>query len=101
MTAVLTLLACQDVRSNTPAPRAAEEEAPQKAAKPTEVSLEEAAALHKKGAGFFDANSERFRKKNGVVPGATLLASSARYDVASTLPADKDAPLVFYCSNRH
>lgn len=76
------------------------DEAPAEKQKWREVTVEEAAALHKSGAVFFDANNERFRKKHGIVPGATLLASSARYDVAKTLPKDKEAELVFYCSSR-
>ena len=47
-----------------------------------------------------DANDQEFREKNGVIPGARLLSSSGGYDPAKELPADKDAPLVFYCSNR-
>ena len=47
-----------------------------------------------------DANDPEFREKNGVIPGARLLGSSDGYDLQKELPADKDAPLVFYCSNR-
>lgn len=47
----------------------------------------------------FDANTKDVRKKYGVVPGATLLTSSSKYDPAKTLPADKATPLVFYCAN--
>jgi rhodanese-related sulfurtransferase len=46
-----------------------------------------------------DANTEDFRKDNGVIPGAILLTSSSKYDVAQ-LPADKNAKLVFYCTSR-
>ncbi len=48
----------------------------------------------------FDANTEEFRAQNGTVPGATLLADHDGYDCAKTLPADKNAPLVFYCTGR-
>ena len=47
----------------------------------------------------FDANPPDVRETEGVIPGAHLLSSSGHYDVASTLPADKNAPLVFYCHN--
>jgi len=46
----------------------------------------------------FDANDPEFRAKNGVIPGATLLASSHGFDL-KVLPANKATPLVFYCSN--
>lgn len=46
-----------------------------------------------------DANGEKTRKKDGVVPGAKLLSSASKYDVAKELPADKKTPLVFYCAN--
>jgi hypothetical protein len=48
----------------------------------------------------FDANTDGFRKKNGVVPGAKLLDDHDGYDCAKTLPEDKAAALVFYCSGR-
>ena len=47
-----------------------------------------------------DANDAEFREKNGVIPGAKLLSSSDHYDIQTELPADKNAPLVFYCSSR-
>ena len=47
-----------------------------------------------------DANDTEFRQKNGVIPGARLLSSSDKYDLRKELPANHDAPLVFYCSNR-
>src|SRR5580700_3755390 len=43
----------------------------------------------------FDANPPDVREEEGIVPGAHLLSSSGSYDVASTLPADKNTPLVF------
>lgn len=49
---------------------------------------------------ILDANDPEFREKNGVIAGAKLLSSFDRYDVQKELPASKDAPLVFYCSNR-
>lgn len=47
-----------------------------------------------------DANEPDVREKNGVIPGAKLLSSFNRYDIQKELPADKNAPLVFYCTNR-
>jgi rhodanese-related sulfurtransferase len=47
-----------------------------------------------------DANDVEFRQKNGVIPGARLLTSFKDYDLKKELPANHDAPLVFYCSNR-
>src|SRR5690348_6011868 len=48
---------------------------------------------------FVDANTADFRKENGVIPNAILLASSSQYDT-SVLPKDKAGALVFYCTNR-
>ena len=47
-----------------------------------------------------DANDLEFRQENGVIPGAKLLSSFKDYDLKKELPANHDAPLVFYCSNR-
>jgi len=46
-----------------------------------------------------DANTTDFRTANGVIPGAKLLTSFNRYDVAKELPQDKATALVFYCAN--
>ena len=46
-----------------------------------------------------DANSKGTRESAGVIPGAVLLTSSSKFDAAKELPADKGAPLVFYCAN--
>ena len=48
---------------------------------------------------IFDANNAKTRKKEGVIPGATLLSSYKEYDLKTVLPADKDSTLVFYCAN--
>ena len=56
-----------------------------------------ASALEKKEATPVDANSEETRK-GGVVPGAVLLTSSSRYEMAE-LPKEKDSHLVFYCGS--
>ena len=47
----------------------------------------------------YDANGQSTREDAGVIPGARLLSSSSKYDVAKELPADKKKPLVFYCAN--
>jgi ABC-type glycerol-3-phosphate transport system substrate-binding protein len=65
-----------------------------------ELTVAEAVAAHQAGAVFLDANTEDFRKSNGKVPGAVLLASYRDYDVKTALPQSKDTPLVFYCSNK-
>ena len=49
----------------------------------------------------FDANPPDVREEEGVIPGARMLSSSHGYDVASTLPPDKNTPLVFYCHNTY
>ena len=48
-----------------------------------------------------DANAPDFRAREGVIPGAVLLSSDNKYDVAKELPPRKDARLVFYCANSH
>jgi len=50
---------------------------------------------------IYDANPASTREREGVIPGAHLLASSVAYDVAKELPADKSTQLVFYCANTH
>ena len=49
---------------------------------------------------IFDANPPDVRASTGIIPGARLLASY-KYDVATELPPDKNAKLVFYCHNVH
>lgn len=46
-----------------------------------------------------DANTDKTRARDGVIPGAKLLTSSSAYDPARELGAAKDARLVFYCAN--
>lgn len=46
-----------------------------------------------------DANNKETREQYGVIPGAILLKNYKKWDVAKTLPADKTAPVVFYCAN--
>ncbi|MGH7907955.1 MAG: hypothetical protein ACREP6_15130 [Candidatus Binataceae bacterium] len=49
---------------------------------------------------ILDANLPAVREKYGIIPGAKLLPSAGNYDVATALPANKHARLVFYCTNR-
>jgi len=50
---------------------------------------------------IYDVNPPSKRQSEGIVPGAKLLSSFDRYDVATELPPAKDAKLVFYCANTH
>jgi rhodanese-related sulfurtransferase len=47
----------------------------------------------------FDANHPSTRERFGIIPGAHLLSSDDKYDVAAELPKDKSAKLVFYCAD--
>jgi hypothetical protein len=48
---------------------------------------------------IYDANGWGLRSTAGVIPGAHLLTSDDKYDVAKELPANKGAKLVFYCAD--
>jgi len=48
---------------------------------------------------ILDANVKSTRDKYGVIPGARLLPSYNKYDIATELPPAKNAKLVFYCAN--
>ena len=48
---------------------------------------------------IYDANGWGLRSTAGVIPGAHLLTSDDKYDVAKELPPDKSAKLVFYCAD--
>jgi rhodanese-related sulfurtransferase len=48
-----------------------------------------------------DANVEPTREEYGVIPGARMLPSYNKYDVATELPPARNAKLVFYCANTH
>lgn len=64
-----------------------------------ELKLIKASDLKKmdKSAVFvFDANDNRIREKEGIIPGAKALTGTRDYDLA-ILPTDKKANLVFYC----
>lgn len=50
---------------------------------------------------IYDANGWGLRSTAGVIPGAHLLSSDDKYDVAKELPASKSAKLVFYCADLH
>lgn len=63
-----------------------------------EITIEDADKAFQSGAIAVDANSDRTREKNGTVPGAIILSSSSKYDLAQ-LPEDKSKDLIFYCSN--
>jgi hypothetical protein len=58
---------------------------------------EVAAGLDAKQLTAVDCNSDKTRKKHGVLPGAILVEDEESYP-ASVLPADKATKLVFYCS---
>jgi len=55
-------------------------------------------ALAAKDAVPVDCNTDKTRKRAGVVPGAILISDDDSY-AASELPADKATKLVFYCAN--
>jgi hypothetical protein len=65
-----------------------------------ELTVADSVAAHKAGAVFVDANGEDYRKDNGKVPGAILLANFRQYDAKAVLPQNTDTNLVFYCSSR-
>jgi hypothetical protein len=50
---------------------------------------------------IYDANGWGLRSTAGVIPGAHLLTSDDKYDVAKELPPSKSAKLVFYCADLH
>jgi rhodanese-related sulfurtransferase len=88
------LLGCKDA---SPAAANETKEAPVEI---PEISVEDADKALQSGAVAVDANSDTTREKNGTVPGAIILTSSYKYDVAQ-LPDDKSKDLIFYCSNTH
>ena len=62
-----------------------------------------AAAIAKPDSGvvIYDANHPDTRAEYGIIPGAHLLPSADGYRVSQELPANKNAPLVFYCANNY
>ena len=83
------LVGCKDTN-----PAAASEAAP------PEISVEDASKALQSGAVAVDANSASTRKKHGTVPGAIILTSSSKYELAQ-LPEDKSKDLIFYCSSTY
>ncbi len=64
------------------------------------VTVQQLASLQKENkAKVFDVNGSETRAKMGVIPGAVLLTSAAKFDPAKELPATKDSKLVFYCAS--
>ena len=62
-----------------------------------EISIADVAAgIEAKALTLFDCNSEKTRKKHGVLPGAVLVEDEETF-TESILPKDKNAKLVFYC----
>jgi len=61
--------------------------------------LQNAIAANSNAVHIYDANTEKTRKEDGLIPGAVALSSSSQYDTKSTLPSDINAQLVFYCAN--
>ena len=47
----------------------------------------------------FDVNVNSTRENVGIIPGAHMIDSASKYDLAKTLPTDKKSSLVFYCAN--
>src|ERR1700676_5192953 len=45
----------------------------------------------------YDVDPVSDREKMGVIPGALVLSSWNKFDLATELPRDKNAKLVFYC----
>jgi hypothetical protein len=46
---------------------------------------------------LLDCNSEGFRGRNGMLPGARRISDFAEYDIERELPRERTTPLVFYC----
>ena len=49
---------------------------------------------------IYDVNTISYRTAKGIVPGAITL-KNYNYNTTKKLPTDKDAKLVFYCSNTY
>jgi rhodanese-related sulfurtransferase len=93
LTLAIVVLGCKDAT-----PAAANETNEAAPVEIPEISVEAADKALQSGALAFDANSQKTREKNGTVPGAVILTSSYKYDLAQ-LPEDKSKDLIFYCSN--
>jgi rhodanese-related sulfurtransferase len=93
---LVLLLAAAACAKDEPAKK---EAATEPAAELPTVTVDELATLIQGGTGHaVDANNAATRERQGVIPGATILSHFERYDLAE-LPADRAAPLVFYCAN--
>ncbi|MBL8919739.1 MAG: rhodanese-like domain-containing protein [Myxococcaceae bacterium] len=67
---------------------------------PVEIAVADAAARFAANeATPVDANTPEYREGAGWIPNAVLLTDFHEYPLAE-LPADKDRPLVFYCTSR-
>lgn len=96
--AVLLLGACS---KSDPGPADDPEAVAAAAEQVAEIGVDELdAMLTAKDCAAFDANSKATRERQGIIPGATLLADHDGYPL-SILPADKAEALVFYCANEH
>jgi len=64
------------------------------------LDVQRLAELQKKAAiKIYDANTQKTRTEQGIIPGATMLTSASQYDVAKELTPTKNTPIVFYCAN--
>ena len=63
------------------------------------LTVEELAKLRDSGVDLVlcDANNDKTRGEEGVIPGAVLLTSYRDFDAAVELPADPSKQVVFYC----
>ena len=98
LTLALSLLAVGCGSSGAGPNEAPAPAAPTVAVKELEVPAV-AALLAEHRATIVDVNGASTRAQYGIVPGARLLSSSSRFDVAAELPADKASALIFYCAN--
>jgi rhodanese-related sulfurtransferase len=68
--------------------------------RPAEIAVADAAArIAANQATPVDANTPEYREGAGWVPGAVLLSDFAEFSFAE-LPADKNRPLIFYCTSK-
>src|SRR5688500_2991120 len=63
---------------------------------PEMTVVQVAADLDAKKVTPVDCNSDKVRKKHGIIPGAILIDDEETF-TESALPTDKTAKLVFYC----
>jgi rhodanese-related sulfurtransferase len=64
------------------------------------VDVQQVVELQKKAVvTIVDANNQKTRTEQGIIPGALLLTSATNYEPGKELPIVKDAKLVFYCAN--